>query len=115
VTRPALYRAVTDLTGQVPWIFEPSFPADTGAYCAGGVGYCVAGGWGSLAAEFQSFVTISAVAGIGIVSIAGYGTGGALVYENLSLVSVGPSNSAIVDCVCSQVPLGSIIWMRIEP
>ena len=55
-TRAALTSGITDLTGRAPNIFEPSRPADTGAW-NGRAGYGVAGYWGSLALPNQFFVT----------------------------------------------------------
>lgn len=46
-TRSALALALTDLTGQVPLIFEPGNSSDTGGYDLGGCGYDAAGGYGA--------------------------------------------------------------------
>jgi hypothetical protein len=75
-TRGALAAALTDLTGRAPAIFEPSRPADTGAWGMA-LGYGVAGGgaaggYGSLALPFQCFVTAWRPAGAGIAGVAGY-------------------------------------------
>ena len=55
-TRPAISTALEDWMGRPPDIFEPSRPADTGAW-NGPLGYGVAGRWGSLSLPNQVFVT----------------------------------------------------------
>lgn len=70
-TRQALASALTDLTGNAPQIFEPSRPADTGAW-GRALGYGVAGGWGSLALPFQCFVRVRRPSGQGIGGVEGY-------------------------------------------
>lgn len=70
-TRQALASALTDLTGTAPRIFEPTRPADTGAW-GGALGYGAAGGWGSLALPFQCFVQVRRPSGQGIAGVEGY-------------------------------------------
>lgn len=70
-TRAGLVGALSDLTGNAPRIFEPSRPADTGAW-GRAWGYGVAGGWGSLALPFQCFVQVRRPSGQGIAGVAGY-------------------------------------------
>jgi hypothetical protein len=56
-TREAMTQALVGLTGQSPWIFEPSRPADTGAWNNGSsLAYNAAGGYGSLLLPYQAFV-----------------------------------------------------------
>lgn len=55
-TRPAIATALEEWTGRSPDIFEPSRPADTGAW-NGCLGYGVGGRWGSLSLPNQVFVT----------------------------------------------------------
>jgi hypothetical protein len=73
-TRAAIIGVLTKITGRVPQVFEPTRPADTGAYNNGSLAYGVAGGYGSLAYPYQSFVTAFRPHGTGIPNIAGYGT-----------------------------------------
>jgi hypothetical protein len=56
-TRSALVAAVQDLTGTTSVVIEPWRPSDCGAYGYGGLGYGVAGCYGSLALPTQCFVT----------------------------------------------------------
>lgn len=78
-TRAGLIKALTDLTGRVPGVFEPAYPLDTGGYghnpmTAGtGLGYNVAGGYGSLLLPFQFFLTPYRPTGGGVASVAGWG------------------------------------------
>ena len=55
-TRPAIATALEDWTGRPPDIFEPTRPADTGAW-NGQFAYGMAGRWGSLSLPNQIFVT----------------------------------------------------------
>ncbi len=70
-TRAGLAAALADLTGRPPDIFEPSRPADTGAWGIA-LGYNAAGGYGSLALPFQCFVRVRRPTGAGIANVAGY-------------------------------------------
>ena len=78
-TRAAVIKALTDLTGRVPKVFEPSRATDTGGYgntgmTAGtGLGYGVAGGYGCLLIPFQAFITAYRPAGGGVAAVAPYG------------------------------------------
>lgn len=78
-TRAGLIRALTDLTGRVPGVFEPAYPLDTGGYgktgmTAGtGLGYGVAGGYGDLQLPFQFFLTPFRPKGGGVAIVAGWG------------------------------------------
>jgi hypothetical protein len=59
-TRAAVIAAVTRLTGIAPLVFEPSRPADTGAYnSAVSLGYGVAGGYGSYARQAQFYIIVT--------------------------------------------------------
>lgn len=78
-TRAGLIKALTDLTGRVPGVFEPAYPFDTGGYghtgmMAGtGLGYGVAGGYGCLLLPFQYFLTPHRPTGGGVAIVAGWG------------------------------------------
>lgn len=118
-TRAALVSVLTDLTGRAPIVFEPSRPADTGAYAAA-AGYGAAGGWGSLALPFQCFVTAYRAQGSGIATVAGYGGpnggygGGGIEYASLSMVQ-GQITDADIDAAVARVmPVSSIAWTRIS-
>lgn len=118
-TRNAVIRILTQLTGRAPIVFEPQRPADTGAYNTGVLGYGVAGGYGSLAYPYQSFVTAFRPIGIGIPNVAGYNspqgaynTGSQAEYASLS--NLGVQDSDIYAAIDSVHVFGTIIWARIS-
>lgn len=126
-SRPAMINRLTLLTGRAPVIFEPTQPQDTGAYGYGGLGYGVAGGYGSLALPYQSFVTAYRPQNQGVPLLAGYsGDQSSPVYAPLgygqglgSYVSEENSLSGVTDADIYQTiaevePAGSIAWSRIS-
>lgn len=127
VTRASLASALFDLTGRAPVIFEPANATDTGGYgsrsmtVGTGLGYGLAGGYGSLALPFQAFVTayrphtggVPSVAGYG-VSVGGYGVG-KIEYASLAMVRGAITDGDIQETVASTIPAGSIGWLRISP
>jgi hypothetical protein len=123
-TRNGMSKALTQLTGRAPTIFEPQNPADTGCYGGAAIGYSVAGGYGSLSIPFQAFVTAYRSAGGGIASVAPYGVPGgavgggygvgALEYGSASFISGAVLDSDIIATVNAVRPAGTTIWMRIS-
>ena len=118
-TSSAAKSVAADLTGRAPIVFEPSRPADTGAYGTA-AGYGAAGGWGSLALPFQCFVTAYRAQGSGIATVAGYGGpsggygGGAIEYASLAMIQ-GQITDADIDAAIARVmPVSSIAWTRIS-
>lgn len=119
-TRAAVTRVLTQLTGRAPIIFEPQRPADTGAYNNGSLGYGVAGGYGSMAYPYQSFVTAFRPKGTGIPNIAGYNiptgaysTGSQAEYVSQSMIG-GIQDNDIYAAIDSVKTFGTIIWARIS-
>jgi hypothetical protein len=118
-TRAALTKVLTDLTSRAPLIFEPSRPADTGAWCET-LGYGVAGGWGSLLLPFQCFVTAYRGQGSGIADVAGYGQGnagygiGLIEYASLSMLPGEITDADITQAIASVMPVSTIAWTRIS-
>lgn len=117
-TRQALVGALTDLTGRAPVIFEPSRPADTGAW-NGPLGYGLAGGWGSLLLPFQAFVTAYRAQGSGIANTAGYGGPagygqGAFQYASLAMLTGQVTDADITTAIAGVMPTASIAWTRIS-
>ncbi len=113
-TRAAMCSAMLQLTGQAAEVFEPARPLDTGGYGAGGVGYGVAGGYGNLQLAYQSFVKVHRPRGGGIAYLAGYGTGGALAYGNLSSIQSPVSDSDIYSAAAAILPAGYTAWVQIQ-
>lgn len=126
-TRAAVDQALFDLTGQHPIIFEPANATDTGGYNIGGVGYNVAGGWGSILLPFQAFITAFRPAGGGIASVSGYGniaqgiasTGGlggygvgAIEWADLEQITGAITDADIYATVAAAMPIATIGWTR---
>lgn len=119
-TRAALSRALLDLTGRAPIIYEPTRPADTGGYGLGGAGYGVAGCYGSLAVPFNCFVVAFRPASSGIPYVAGYGmpAGGysqpsRAEYASLDSAQTAASDAAIYAAVEAVRPAGVTVWTAI--
>ena len=113
-TRAGLETILTELTGRAPVIFEPARSGDTGGYSTGGLGYGVAGGWGSLALPFQVFVTAFRPHGAGIAAVGGYSTGGPREYASLSMVPTPVSDADIYAAAASVMPAATICWTAIS-
>ena len=124
-TRAAVAAALTDLTGRAPAIFEPARTSDTGGYGGlrgggGGLGYGVAGGWGSLGLPFQFFVTAYRPHGTGIAAVAGWNASvgaygvGALEYASPSMIAGQVTDSDIFASVAAVLPANAIAWTQIS-
>lgn len=119
-TRAAVRKAVGDLTGFYPIIFEPQNTGDTGAYCIA-CGYGVAGGYGSLMLPSQFFIAAARPVSGGIAGVGGYYTRsgwagggygvGALEYAQLSMMVQGATDADVDALVASIIPAGSIAWI----
>lgn len=125
VTRNAVEQVLLDLTQRAPVIFEPSRPADTGAYgtAAGspmGLAYGVVGGWGSLALPFQCFVSAYRPTGSGIATVSGWGCPagaygmGAIEYATADMVAGQVTDGDIAQAVASVTPTAATAWLRIS-
>ena len=118
-TRAALIGVLTDLTGRAPLVFEPARPADTGAYGLA-LGYGVAGGWGSLALPYQSFVTARRPLASGVPVVAGWGSGGggwgagAIEYAARPMVEAQVADADITAAIARTIPAATIAWTRIS-
>lgn len=119
VTRGGLIRALTELTGYPPLVFEPANPLDTGGYSFGGLGWNVAGGYGSIAMPAQGFVTAYRPPGGGIASVAGWGGSiggygvGAVEWAALDMRRDQVTDQDILDAVVDVLPVGAIAWVTI--
>ena len=108
-----------DLTGQTPIIFEPTRPADTGAW-NGPLGYGAAGGWGNMNLPFQFFLTAFRAQGSGVAIVAGYGTGqgcyggGTIQYANLAMLTGQITDQDLRNAVTSILPVATTAWIRIS-
>lgn len=119
-TRAAIVSALTDLTGRAPVVFEPARSTDTGGYGGGGVGYGVAGGWGSLSLPYQCFVTAFRPRGAGIAGVAGWGSPAAgwgrgfLEYASLEMIAGEVTDADIFAAVADVLPVATTAWTQIS-
>jgi hypothetical protein len=124
-TRGAVVSVLQDLTGRMPFVFEPARTTDTGGYGSragggGGLGYGMAGGWGSLSLPMQCFVTAFRPHGAGIAAVAGWGMSaggygmGAVEYASLAMVQGQVTDADIYGAVESVLPVTAIAWTQIS-
>lgn len=123
-TRAAVVEALQDITGREPIVFEPAMPRDTGGYGAAssarpyGMGYGVAGGWGSLQHANQCFVTAFRPVGIGSAPGMGWGSGGYNsgynAYADQSVLQGRVSDGDIHAALRNVLPAGTTGWLRIS-
>ncbi len=124
-TRAALSRVLLDMTGRPPVIFEPARTTDTGGYGGAaavgtGLGYGVAGGWGSLDLPFQCFVTAFRPNGSGIATVSGWGDpaggygAGAVQYATLAMVQGQVTDADIAGAIAAVMPAASTAWVQIS-
>jgi len=119
-TRPAMERLLVDLTGQMPTIFEPARPADTGVYGGPGLGYGVAGRYGSLSRPGEVLIDIRRGAAASIPNVTGYGMPaggygmGAIEYAGAEDVGGEISDAEILQAVVANKPAGVTVWVKIN-
>ena len=120
-TRLAISKAIVDLTGKKPLIFEAANCGDTGGYgsitadSVAGVGYNIAGGWGNLNLPFQVFLTVSYPKGNGIAALPGWcasAFGFFAVSSGYGAASINVSNDDICRAVLGVLPAGVTSWIR---
>jgi len=121
-TRAGMVRALTQLTGAAPTIFEPTRPFDTGVYGGPMIGYSLAGGYGSLLLPFQAFITVNIPAGTGIPMVAGYrtqtsgyGVASRGEYASLGMSAAQVQLGDIYTTIDAVKPVASIMWTAIGP
>jgi hypothetical protein len=126
-TRAAIYDVLLELTGRSPIIFEPANPEDTGCYGSldsngiGSAGYCTSGGWGNLNLPFQAFVRAFRPTPTRVAMINGWGGSvgafgvGLSAYISSGANSSWADNPEIYDAIAGTAPVGTIIWISIEP
>jgi hypothetical protein len=120
-TRQSIINLLTDLTGNIPFVFEPWRPLDCGAYGKNICGYGVAGGYGSLAVPYQAFVRAYRPLGQGIPYVAGYGnpegaysTASTGAWANLSQVAGAVTDADIYAAIADAKVEGTLVWTQIE-
>ena len=118
-TRHAMERALTDLTGRAPVIFEPGRPADTGGWSTWGLAYNAAGGYGSALLPYQCFITAFIEPGQGVSGIAGYSTPYAgygtprTAWIGASMVRAQISVADVYATINATRPAGTTCWTRV--
>lgn len=123
-TRAAIAQMVEDLTGAAPQIQEAWNPYDWGCWGnpAGGCGYGIGRGYGSLQYPNQVFVTVLQPTGTGIPNVGGYGkpfygaygaVGASYVYSDLSQVIGAVTQSEIYQRISQVIAAGTIAWVAI--
>lgn len=128
VTRAGMVAAVTSLTGNTPWVFEPWNAGDTGGYsnAAQGqictqFGYGVGkGGYGSMALPAQTFMTVYRGAPSGVPDVDGYGGviggygSGAIEYVGGDTELSGITDDVIFQLINLTKPTGVVVWTRFD-
>lgn len=129
VTRKGMTNAITALTGNTPWIFEPWNTFDTGAYSGpkasgspqyGSMGYGVGqGGYGNMRLPCQTFMKITRGGPSGVPSVGGYGSNaggygvGAIEYVGPTTELTGITDPIIYQMVQATKPTGTLCWVAI--
>lgn len=120
-TRQAVIDILEMLTGNKPVVFEPSRPADTGAYGGPAIGYGAAGGYGSRCLPYQAFVSVSRPRGQGIPWVAGYGISTAgysepsrAQYVSKEMITGCITDAQIYAAIAAVKPEGTLVWVRIH-
>ena len=127
VTRAGMKAALTQFTGQAPWIFEPWNTNDTGAYSGkgpgatyGSFGYGVGqGGYGNMNLPCQTFMLVHKGVGAGVPGIGGYGSsiqgygGGAGEYVGPQSEESGITEQMVYDMIDSTKPTGTTCWTQV--
>lgn len=119
-TRLAITKALIQITGRTPLIFEPMRPADTGGYRLA-VGYGAAGAYGSMSMPYQALVTAYRQASAGIPLVAGYGISAGAYrtpsrsnYANIGSIQQVVSDASIYAAIDAAKPAGTQVWVKIS-
>ena len=122
-TRAAITQLIVDLVGTPPQIQEAWNPQDWGCYGnpAGGCGYGIAIGYGSLQYPNQVFITTLTVPGSGIANVAGYGSylggyggfGSSSEYCDLTQITGALTNATLYADIAQVLAAGVIAWVSI--
>jgi hypothetical protein len=125
-TRNGMQKALFNLTGRQPRLFEPRRPADMGGYSGagspyGGVGYGVAGGWGNPLCPLQALIDAYLPLGTGIPGVDGYNSGAGgwstpsyFAYISLTQTTNPVTDQNIYDKVNAVKVYGTRCWVRIS-
>jgi hypothetical protein len=129
VTRAGMINILTQLTGQVPAVFEPWSPQDAGGWATTKFAYGVSGGWGSLQLPGQVFLKIRQTSAAGVPNVGGYGgatgqsnlgpytnrfIGGAVEYVGTDTQQIGITPQLIYQVINQTRPTGVVCWTQIN-
>ena len=118
VTRKGMNDALTDLTGQPPYIFEPWNTGDTGAWDVGTFAFDIAGGWGDTCLPAQAFVNVippgSGIPGAPGWDIAAMGWDIGGMWGDMSLIAGTITDQDIYDTINKTRPTGVIVWTQLS-
>jgi hypothetical protein len=122
VTRAGMIRAISDLTGSAPVVFEPWNTGDTGAWDnASTLAWDTqgAGAWGDTVFPCQAFLTVLPPGLQGIANApgwdsaqAGWGSSASELVDQ-SQISGAVTTQNIYDAINHTKPMGSIMWTQI--
>jgi hypothetical protein len=117
-SREAMRQMLLELTGMEPRIFEPSRPADTGAW-NGPAGYGVAGAWGTMELPATAFIDVYRSPAAGIPYVAGWGEApwgwnepSRGRWSSLDDIAGALTDADILSSINSTRAAGVIIWVR---
>ena len=117
VTRAGMIKALTDLTGNAPAVFEPWNSQDAGAI--GATFACGAGlGIGSVSYPNQVFLTVYRPKNAGIANVAGIATSaggiGSGAFTGVDLTQeTGVTDADIYRTITDTKPSGTIVWAKL--
>jgi hypothetical protein len=115
-----LSKALQNLTGRTPIIFEPLNAFDTGGYNSNTLGYGVAGGYGSNTLPYQFFVTAFRPNATPVSNAGGYneGPGGyntaPMFYADTEQAPGAIDDADIYAAAAAVLPVASIAWTKIS-
>jgi hypothetical protein len=118
VTRKGMIDALTDLTGNIPVIFEPWNTGDTGAWDEGHFAWDISGGWGDTILPAQSFVNVVPPgAGISMApgwDVAAMGWDIAGMWGDMNMISGTVTDQDIYNTINLTRPTGAIVWTQLS-
>lgn len=118
-TRASLSQALFDLTGRMPWIFEPLNATDTGGYNVN-LGYNLTGGYGSLGLPHQLFLKAYRPLDAALGNAGGYVAGpggyntGPMAYTDPAAVAGAVGDADIYATIASMLPTVAVAWTQIS-
>lgn len=113
-TRQAIVTILEEITGNTPEVFEPQCPGDTGVYGGPGLGYGMAGGYGSRLMPYQAFVVAYTKKRADTASVAGNGSASRGEYVPRERQTGEATDAQIYAAVAAAKMEGTVVWVRVE-